>query len=707
MSLRPCSDEQQQAVRCIMNGNNLIVSATAGSGKTTAVFYIAKAFPDKIIILLTYNNRLSAETTHKMKALGITNLVVFTYHAAMCAFYDPRCQNDRAVRDLVLSCAAPPIREIAYDLMIYDEVQDMTPTYFEICCKLRRDNVPPSKQELCMAVFGDENQCIFQYNNADERYLTMANLLSVGNSRPWVKCAFSTSHRVTREIANVINYTMRKKEHMLAVKSGQRVRYVIGNTWEENYKKSEPYRLVAEYLEVAEPGQIFVLVPSINMPAAKKLENMLKRHPPNGRTSTPIYVPSNEDERVREDTVTSGKIVFSSFHQSKGLERDYVLVLSFDKSYFDFYNKSDDPNVCPNPLYVAATRAKVHLTLFHDYQCDYLPFLDVSTLEKYTDMGGSIPLKLSKKTSLPKKMERSVTEIIKRLGIEDEDIAMSCVDVRTITGPCLEDECVCPPTVTADKLEEISAITGTAIPLSIELCRTGRIKMLETLGDWDKSHPMRTNRQFSLASINVDNITTVDLLYIATCHHAKQNGYWFKLYQLADYEWLTDSHLDTCASRVDEVSDNSEFEVRVKAVVNDVMVCGDIDCFDRERNCVYEFKCTKDLDTTHVLQLAIYAYLYMCTYPNAPVPTFYLLNLLTNERREISSSFERLQTMMEHLVNCKCADRTAPLTDAEFLAANRVILDKYWPPPLADDERRVVPFRARSPPRYLEDYIVA
>ena len=60
-----------------------------------------------------------------------------------------------------------------------------------------------------------------------------------------------------------------------------------------------------------------------------------------------------------------GKIVFSTFHQSKGRERKVVLVFNFDQSYFKYYGKELDPNVCPNELYVATTRAQEHLSLFH------------------------------------------------------------------------------------------------------------------------------------------------------------------------------------------------------------------------------------------------------------------------------------------------------------------------------------------------------
>ena len=59
------------------------------------------------------------------------------------------------------------------------------------------------------------------------------------------------------------------------------------------------------------------------------------------------------------------KLVFSTFHQAKGLERNVIFVYNFDSSYFEFYDKDSDENVCPNTMYVAVTRAKKKLILLH------------------------------------------------------------------------------------------------------------------------------------------------------------------------------------------------------------------------------------------------------------------------------------------------------------------------------------------------------
>ena len=77
-----------------------------------------------------------------------------------------------------------------------------------------------------------------------------------------------------------------------------------------------------------------------------------------------------------DDDLIKNKVVFSSFHQTKGLERKVVFVFGFDKSYFTFYDPDHPWYHCPNVLYVALTRAKEHLVLFHHYKFDYIPFLN-------------------------------------------------------------------------------------------------------------------------------------------------------------------------------------------------------------------------------------------------------------------------------------------------------------------------------------------
>ena len=51
-----------------------------------------------------------------------------------------------------------------------------------------------------------------------------------------------------------------------------------------------------------------------------------------------MYVPVSDDEVLDQD-VMRGKLVFSTFHQTKGLQRKAVLVFNFDESYYKYYNK--------------------------------------------------------------------------------------------------------------------------------------------------------------------------------------------------------------------------------------------------------------------------------------------------------------------------------------------------------------------------------
>ena len=61
----------------------------------------------------------------------------------------------------------------------------------------------------------------------------------------------------------------------------------------------------------------------------------------------PIYVPSADDIQIKDDTLVTKKVLFSSFHQSKGLERKVVVIFEFSDNYFKYFGKDYDPNTCP------------------------------------------------------------------------------------------------------------------------------------------------------------------------------------------------------------------------------------------------------------------------------------------------------------------------------------------------------------------------
>ena len=91
----------------------------------------------------------------------------------------------------------------------------------------------------------------------------------------------------------------------------------------------------------ARPADIFVLAPSVkseNSPI-KLIENMLVNN------NIPCFVPMSETSSISSEIIKN-KVIFSSFHQSKGRERKVVVVYGFDDSYFAFFNKDSDPQTC-------------------------------------------------------------------------------------------------------------------------------------------------------------------------------------------------------------------------------------------------------------------------------------------------------------------------------------------------------------------------
>jgi hypothetical protein len=95
-----------------------------------------------------------------------------------------------------------------------------------------------------------------------------------------------------------------------------------------------------------------------------------------------------------------------------GLERKVVIIFNFDNSYFKYFKKDSNPNICPNEFYVATTRALERLTLLHHYQNDYLPFIRQNELKNFCyveDMDINI------KRDVPKNFDTSPTELTKHI----------------------------------------------------------------------------------------------------------------------------------------------------------------------------------------------------------------------------------------------------------------------------------------------------
>ena len=626
MELPEISIEQNIIIQQLSLHNNIVVDSVAGSGKTTCNLHIAMHFNNMNILLLTYNSKLKLETRKKAKKLGITNIEVHSYHSFCVKYYDNLCFTDTIINKIIKNKKIQ-LKNFNFDLIVLDEAQDITSLYYELICKIYKDN-KNINTKIC--IFGDKKQSIFDFNKADQRFIEYATELFNFNSYNWIRCNLPVSFRITYEMSLFINKCLLKEERIISNKiTNNKPRYIICDCFGDKLgTSSRTFEEVKYYLDLGyKPNDIFILAPSVksgNSPV-RQLENKIKRELPN----VMVYVPTNDDEKLDEELL-EGKIIFSTFHQTKGLERKVVIIFNFDNSYFEFYKKDSNPCICSNELYVATTRGIEHLTLFHHYNNEYLQFIDKINIPIYCYFEDT-KMFIKPKKQLLKNIDTSITDIIKFLPQNIIDECFNQLEITQISKYIINKINIPLKILNDETIECVSEITGIAIPSMFELKLKNKMSIFELLikTNFEKNiinnennecliqiHHKPKQKKYNINDINIQNVTPEELLYLSNCWNTHKNGYLFKIYQITNYTWLQTQKLDECINRLTElnISINSLFEYKL-TTENEVellnrKLIGFIDCIDKENNIVYEFKCVQKLEKEHYLQLALYMYMY-------------------------------------------------------------------------------------------------
>jgi hypothetical protein len=252
---------------------------------------------------------------------------------------------------------------------------------------------------------------------------------------------------------------------MNTVKDGPPVYYIRCDPFHESHSN-----IIIELLFQYKPEDIFILSPSLKSRHTKLIENALVKK------GILCYYPISDDASLDED-VMRGKVVFSTFHQSKGRERKCVVVYHFDMSYFTFYARDSDTTYCSNAMYVALTRSSETLIVVESFQSEpfsFLPPLDdlkklsyLSVKEVFYDGRGN----KDKQPEKSKREQKTVTELLKY--IKNNDIFVMTESLFTIFKSSK------PPTVIPDRIkigdivESVAEINGLVIPCIYESETTG------------------------------------------------------------------------------------------------------------------------------------------------------------------------------------------------------------------------------------------
>jgi len=712
-TLFPASKEQHEIVLSL-HTNNVMINAVAGSGKTTTILHISEHFKSEKILVITYNSKLRLETREKIRKYNLDNIEVHTFHSFCRKNYNSSCKSDTEIREIFHDefVFKKNNNKVVFDIIILDEVQDMSPLYYQLFCKLFKDN---NKLQTKIGMFGDFRQSIFSFNKSDERYITLYDKLFYNmNNFNWGERKLQTSFRITNTIATFLNECMFNTEIIIAKKHSEyKPRYLFCNGFENTCtcQNGKIYNVIfLEFQKIIKelhylPEDIFILAPSIKSrkyvekdniyddtdtkkrgcrhfgPKHSKtpvliLENLIKKYMPD----IPIYVPLSDEGEV-DETIISNKLAFLSFHQSKGLERKVVFVFNFDNSYFTYYGKDLSQDKCPNTLYVATTRAKERLILIHQSNNDFLPFVKKDKINHLCDPYYQYKIDEIKERNCPPLDQ--VYDVIYLTSHLPEDILDKCFEM--IDTNIIQDKgSLMKISSSVEGLygnELICDINGIFFPTYYQYITTLKIDILdemintqpqpEHIGLYEKTHRMK------LSKINISNVSIQELLFICICYSSFRNKVLYKITQIKHFDWINDEHLKIAKERLDglNISINSKYEFILQKKCIDKHIAGRIDLNDFGNNTIYEFKCVTELQKEHYLQLAIYMYMHEKENPNVP-NKYYLFNILTNEKIEIIYN-SKIINMVEYLIEEKFKSDVVD-DDELFLEQNKIIHDLYY-----------------------------
>ena len=715
LMMQRASAEQQQITTHVSNGFNVCTRATAGSGKSTSIIYLAETLPEKKILQITYNSMLRKEFKEKIEGLKIENIDVHTYHSLGVKYFSSKAYTDSGLRQILHNNLSLNESIPDYDIVVIDECQDMSPLYFQFVDYFLKQMT----SKIQIVILGDNLQGIYEFKGSDVRFLTMAEEL--WKHKPFLKtsvfhhCTLKTSYRVTNQMAQFINTSMlncdENNKVLYACRDGPPVQYIRNSTYQTE-------RIVVNIIErIINEGDlasdIFILASSVKGTTSnvRKIENALSQK------GIACYIPNNETEKL-DERVVDGKIVFSTFHTVKGRQRKYVFVVGFDNSYMTYNARNLPIDVCPNPLFVACTRATHTLFLLenNNYATDKpLKFLKLShhdmKKKEYIDFKGhaqtifydesasslsirenKIPIYKITPTELIKFIPEYVidavtpllSEIFKEITIHDD--AINDEEIPSIMK------------FSSGMYEDVSDINGVAIPclyFDNFINDNGDENTLYRLIK-DIVMNMKDNEHHFLKKIfeelDPNCRTTSDYLYMSNVYIAMKEKLYFRLKQIKkeEYNWLSNETIDRCKKLLDDniLSNNKNEEISQEQTIIENGMITENELIDNAlqfymkkdipeakyrftarvdmitNDTIWELKCTSQISIEHLLQVVIYAWLWYTMYPTSD-KKFKILNIKTGELFQLESSIEQLTRIIVLLIKGKYGEPNI-LSDSEF-----------------------------------------
>ncbi len=322
------SEEQRTFIEIALKGNNILVDACIGSGKTTAIQYLCNFISkDKKVLYLTYNKLLKIDAKSKIKNENVT---VTNYHGLASSFLK-RIGISVGPPDLIQIAIKKVTRIPQYDVLIIDEYQDIEQELADFLKLIKNAN--PNMQIIAV---GDMDQKIY-----DKTTLNVPCFVNEFLGK-FERLEFTKCFRLSNGLASTLGRIW-----------GKKIEGVNDSCSIEEMSLEE----VVEYLKEAEPRDVLCLG-SRTGDMSKVLNILEERYSETFNKNTVYASIADHDKGSVEAKSTSA--IFTTYDSSKGLERRICVIFDFTESYWSTRIKKPQTSykILRNIFCVAASRGK-------------------------------------------------------------------------------------------------------------------------------------------------------------------------------------------------------------------------------------------------------------------------------------------------------------------------------------------------------------
>lgn len=569
MSLPQPSAEQQVIQNDVIAGHSVVVNAVVGAGKSTACFQIAAALRESCVaqgqpergksLLLCFNASLQADTEIRVRSLGMSDFIhCFTVHGMMSRMFKTVVPGVGAMQTLIKNYQHKPetrdgVEKCDYDLCFIDEAQDLDQDMVNFVRILQHQNI---FTDLQFVVVGDERQEIYTFNRTASVDILRrpAWWLTTPPEMQWRSRALKQSFRLTPNMCTFINThfpppalpdgTLATIEPGNLTSPNNRVQFVVGNS-----SVGHLLTLVLRLLDQFKPEGMMILVPSVNAFVCQDLRLKLA-----ATHARPVFCTAQNTAGGKLEELVKGKVIISSFHQSKGLERPCVLVFNIGGAYQDLWSREK------NPLHVALTRARQQLVIYQEFNEPRLSaFENMDVLSRTCDIEwmASEMRMLHPRREFQRRQLQNITST-RLVTFVPRDFVGRLVEMQRESIPRLVGEmCSAVPSSMVAR-EMVRAAFKPAILAAFQHTRTHQCELLTFLRQSKDQHrlpPFCTQAIKTLASgIAKDTpCSTEEWLTLGVAFVAIDSGNLHVPHQLGDMTWVTKDdceYFQTCVNNL-------------------------------------------------------------------------------------------------------------------------------------------------------------